>query len=57
MGFTVTTKTVDVELGTTARVSVSRATGSIRWLGQEMLVDVLVSSEPAVMHGPDTART
>ena len=56
MGFVLEEHGLIVELGTTARVSVGRAVGTIRWLDRTIQVDVLVSKEPAGVHRPDVAK-
>lgn len=56
IGFILKEKTELVELGTTARVEVRRATGVIRWLDRDIQVDALVSNEPPASHRPDLAR-
>ncbi len=56
MGFVIEVRTEAVELATTAQVFVRRATGTIRWLGRDTVVDALITDEPVVVHRPDIAR-
>jgi predicted aspartyl protease len=56
LGFAIKQKTEIVELGTTERVSVRRASGEIFWLGRKLRVEALISNEPTPIYRPDTAR-
>jgi hypothetical protein len=55
-GFVIDELTELVELGTTARVEVRRATGTIDWLGRPTVVDALISDEPSRPGATDVAR-
>jgi predicted aspartyl protease len=56
MGFEITEEVADVELGTTLKVQVHRAIGSIRWLDRLIKVEALVANEELSVHRPDIAR-
>jgi predicted aspartyl protease len=56
MGFEITEEVADVELGTTLKVQVHRAIGSIRWLDRIIKVEALVANEELSVHRPDIAR-
>ena len=56
LGFAIKQKTEIVELGTTERVTVRRASGEIFWLGKKLRVEALISNEPTPVYRPDTAR-
>jgi predicted aspartyl protease len=56
LGFSIKQKTEIVELGTTERVTVRRASGEIFWLGKTLRVEALISNEPTPIYRPDTAR-
>jgi hypothetical protein len=55
-GFVIDELTELVELGTTARVEVRRATGTTDWLGRPTVVDALISDEPSRPGATDVAR-
>jgi predicted aspartyl protease len=55
-GFIIDELTEIVELGTTARVEVRRASGTINWLGRSTLVDALISDEPQHQRSAGVAR-